>query len=121
MHAEETQVAARPQARHHQPLLGLGRRRLLHHLGDLVDPLPARHPLPADHAEPRQLALVGGLHPGHRAFLGLRQFDQLPGTADRPAAHEDVVAHQQKKRLVADEVRRTGHRVTESPRPVLRQ
>ena len=114
MHAEETKIVSGAQPGHDEPLLGLGGRGFLDHLGDLIQALLAGHKVAPDSPVVRQLAFVGRLHGGYGAFLDPRPFNQLLRGPLLPAAYVQVVAHQQKEGAVADELLRAEHRVSVS-------
>ena len=119
MHAEEAQVVARPQPRHQQLLFGHRRRGFFQHGLDLVERAFAAHEPAADRAIGRQEALVRRLHGGDRRVLGLRHADELAGAADRAVRHMQMVAHQVKKGLSADEFASAQHGVAVTARIAL--
>jgi len=103
VHPEEAEVVAGPQPGHNQLLLGPRGRGLFEHGLDLVEPLPAGHPLAPHGAEVGQHMFAGGLHGRHAAGLRLGRGYELLDAPSGRVAHKQVIAHEVDEGLVGGE------------------
>ena len=115
----KAEIVPGAQARHHEPLLRIGGRRLFQDGVHLVEPAGVAHAAPADAAVKGQEALVRGLYRRHRALLLLRHLDEVLGAPRLGAGDVQVVAHQVQEGLALAKVAGAVHRVAITERLLL--
>ncbi len=123
MHAEEAEIVSGAESRDHQALFRLGGSGFLDDILNLIEEVAPGEPSAADRSVERELAFVGGLHRGHRAFFFQGGGQQLCSAGCFGPAEIKVVPDHQQERIIASEIRGTmdsvsiakGFRLSDEP------
>src|SRR5688500_6470859 len=105
MGSDKAQVMPGSQARNQKRLFCLGRGWFFGYALHYIEVLRTFDTLPTNGSKQGEQVLAGGLHPGNRAGMLFRHFDQMPREMPaRMGADKNMIADQMQERFPGDKL-----------------